>query len=52
MQVEQQQARQEQQEHDDQLQSFHGYVYTQLQSPRKDEILRRAADRIKLWLVN
>lgn len=49
MQVEQQQARQEQQEHDDQLQSFHGYVYTQLQSPRKDEILRRAAGRIKLW---
>ena len=52
MQVEQQQARQEQQEHDDQLQSFHGYVYTQLQSPRKDEILRRAADRIKLWQDN
>ena len=52
MQVSQKQARDSQQEHDRQLQSFHGYVYTQLQSSRKDEILQRAADRIKLWQDN
>ncbi len=47
-----QQARNEKQDHDAKLQSFHGYVYDQLQSPRKDEILQRAAQRIQLWQRN
>jgi hypothetical protein len=49
MRVEQQLARQDQLNHDEALQSFHGYVYAQLNSPRKDEILQRAAQRIQLW---
>ncbi len=52
MRVEQQQARHDKQDHDEALQSFHGYVYAQLQSSRKDEILQRAADRIQLWQRN
>ena len=44
MRVEQQQARQDQLNHDEALQSFHSYVYAQLNSPRKDEILQRAAE--------
>lgn len=47
-----QQARNEKLGYDEKLQSFHGYVYAQLQSPRKDEILRRAAQRIQLWQRN
>jgi hypothetical protein len=49
MRVEQQQARNDQRNHDEALQSFHGYVYAQLKSPRKDELLQRAAQRIQLW---
>ena len=49
MQVEQKQARHDKQDQDEALQSFHGYVYAQLNSPRKDEILQRAAQRIQLW---
>jgi len=52
MRVEQQQARHQQQSEDDALKSFHGYVYTQLNSPRKEEILQRAAERIQLWQRN
>ena len=52
MRVEQQQARNGQLNHDEALQSFHGYVYAQLKSPRKDEILQRAAQRIGLWKQN
>ncbi len=52
MQVDQKQARHEKLDHDEQLQSFHAYVYAQLQSPRKDEILRRAAQRVQLWRDN
>ncbi|WP_290904205.1 hypothetical protein [Aquabacterium sp.] len=52
MQVEQQQARLDKLAHDEEIRSFHGYVYAQLQSPRKDEILRRAAERIDLWQRN
>ena len=47
-----QQARSEHQAHLEELESFHGYVYAQLQSPRKDEILKRAAQRIELWRRN
>lgn len=49
MRVEVKQARRDKQDHDEALQSFHGYVYAQLNSPRKDEILQRAAQRIQLW---
>jgi hypothetical protein len=49
MQVEHKQARQDKLAHDKALQSFHDYVYAQLNSPRKDEILQRAAQRIQLW---
>lgn len=52
MQVEQQQARHDKQDHDESLRSFHAYVYSQLNSPRKDEILERAAQRIALWQRN
>ena len=31
------------------MRTFHGYVYEQLQSERKEEILRRARERIGLW---
>lgn len=50
--VEQQRARHDKRDHDEALQSFHGYVYAQLNSPRKDEILRRATERIALWQRN
>jgi hypothetical protein len=33
-------------------QSFHVYVHEQLQSPRRDEILQRAAERIAIWKKN
>ena len=49
MRVEQKQARRDKLDHDEALQSFHGYVYAQLNSPRKDEILQRATQRIQLW---
>ena len=49
MRVEQEQARRDKQDHDEALESFHGYVYAQLNSPRRDEILQRAAQRIQLW---
>lgn len=52
MSVEQQRARHDKRDHDEALQSFHGYVYAQLNSSRKDEILRRAAERIALWQRN
>ena len=42
-------ARQEKRALDAALRSFHAYVYEQLQSERKDEILRRASERIGLW---
>ena len=43
------QARQHKQAQDAALRTFHGYVYEQLQSARKDEILQRARERIDLW---
>ena len=49
MRVDHRQARRDKLDHDEELQSFHSYVYAQLQSPRKDEILERAAQRIELW---
>ena len=49
MQVEQKQARRNKLDQDEAHQSFHGYAYAQLNSPRKDEILQRAAQRIQLW---
>lgn len=52
MRVDQQQARNEKLSHDEELRSFHAYVYAQLQSPRKDEILQRATERIQLWQRN
>ena len=52
MRVEQEQARHEKLAHDEQLQSFHEFVYAQLNSPRKNEILQRAAQRIQLWQDN
>jgi len=52
MRLEQRRARLDKLDHDDKLQSFHDYVYAQLQSPRKDEILQRAAQRIQLWQRN
>lgn len=42
-------AREHKQAVDANLQAFHAYVCTQLESPRKDEILHRASARIKLW---
>jgi hypothetical protein len=52
MQLEQQRARQEKLAHDAGLQSFHVYVHEQLQSPRRDEIFQRAAERIAIWKQN
>lgn len=52
MRVEQERARHDKLDHDEALQSFHDYVYAQLNSPRKDEILQRAAQRIELWQHN
>ena len=52
MRVEQKRARHRQLDHDEALASFHGYVYAQLNSPRKEEILQRAAQRIELWQRN
>ncbi len=46
------QARHDKLDHDEQLQSFHEYVYSQLNSPRKNEILQRAAQRIQIWQDN
>ena len=43
------QVRQHKQAQDVALRAFHGYVYEQLQSERKDEILQRARERIGLW---
>lgn len=45
----QKQARKSKLDQDADLQAFHGYVCAQLESPRKDEILQRAAQRIRLW---
>lgn len=42
-------ARQNKREQDASLRAFHGYVYAQLQSERKDEILQHARERIGLW---
>jgi hypothetical protein len=52
MQVDQKTARSEKLEHDAGLQSFHDYVCAQLDTPRRDEILQRAAQRIGLWKQN
>ena len=49
MQAQEFKARQHKQQHDAALRALHGYVYAQLQSGRKDEILRRARERIGLW---
>ncbi len=49
MQMEQQKARKEKLAHDAGMQSFHDYVYAQLNTARRDEILQRAAQRIGLW---
>lgn len=43
------QARQDKQQQDAALRAFHGYVHEQLQSDRKDDILRHARERIGLW---
>ena len=50
--VEQHRARKEKLTHDAGMQSFHDYVYTQLSTARRDEILQRAAQRIELWKQN
>ena len=42
-------ARQHKQAQDAALRTFHGYVYEQLQSERKEDILQRARERIGLW---
>lgn len=52
MQLDQKTARSEKLEHDAGLQSFHDYVCAQLDTPRRDEILQRAAQRIGLWKQN
>jgi len=52
MRVEQEQARHDKLDRDEALQSFHNYVYAQLNSPRKDEVLKRANQRIELWQRN
>lgn len=49
MQAQELKARQHKREQDAALRSFHGYVYAQLQSDRKDEILQHARERIGLW---
>ncbi len=52
MELEQKQAREAKSAHDAGLQSFHGYVHQQLQTQRRDEILRKAAERIAIWKKN
>ncbi|MEY4748266.1 MAG: hypothetical protein RIQ60_480 [Pseudomonadota bacterium] len=42
-------ARLDMHQHDDALRDFHGFVHAQLRSDRKDEILKRARERIGLW---
>jgi hypothetical protein len=42
-------ARQRKQAQDEALRTFHGYVYEQLNTPRKEDILGRARQRITLW---
>jgi hypothetical protein len=42
-------ARQDKQQQEAALRAFHGYVYDQLKSDRRDEILRHAQERIGLW---
>lgn len=34
------------------MQAFHGYVYEQLNSPHREDILRQADPRIRLWRQN
>ena len=43
------QARQAKQMQDGRMRAFHGYVFEQLQTQRKDEILHRARERVALW---
>jgi hypothetical protein len=45
-------VRQAKQAHDAKLQAFHGYVYEQLNSPRREDILHQADQRIRLWRQN
>lgn len=49
MQSPQSKARQDKRAQDASLRVFHDYVYAQLQSERKDEILQHARERIGLW---
>lgn len=49
MQAQKLKARQNKREQDASLRTFHGYVYAQLKTARKDEILQRARERIGLW---
>ncbi|MBS0317328.1 MAG: hypothetical protein JSR49_09410 [Proteobacteria bacterium] len=49
MQAQKLEARQHKRAQDSTLRAFHRYVHEQLQSERKDEILRRARARIGLW---
>jgi hypothetical protein len=45
-------VRQAKQAQDAKLQAFHGYVHEQLNSPRREDILRQANQRIRLWQQN
>lgn len=49
MQAQKLKARQDKLAQDASLRTFHGYVYEQLQSDRRDEILQHARARIGLW---
>lgn len=49
MQSQQTDARLAKQAHDLALRGLHGYVYQQLSTERKDELLQRARERIALW---
>lgn len=49
MQAQKLKARQEKLAQDASLRTFHGYVYEQLRSDRRDEILQHARARIGLW---
>ena len=49
VQAQQLKARQDKLAQDASLRSFHGYVYEQLRSDRRDDILQRARARIGLW---
>ncbi len=49
VQAQQLKARQDKLAQDASLLSFHGYVYEQLRSDRRDDILQRARARIELW---